>query len=673
KEADLRRRQLESELGAIEQELSRRGEYEQQLAEVAEELNQTEQETTAQEQLVETLRRAAEALEQQKQQLQRAEEQWRRAQDEVQRHSRQMAEHQERIAQYQGIVARAEEIRQGHQRLQAARAQETELSRLRSALMELRVQEQERLKQIELAQQRLTGEARDKARRVEELVAWAAAIPAWREERETAEAELGGLAAEEEALAAMGQEERGALAEAQALYAASQQIESEIRELRRKAEELATPDLSGRCPLCGTDLGEEEVQHIRDHYRQEEEVREQTLRENEDRAGDLSRRAEGLSRQVGELEASLRQRRTGLDQRLAVLKRQIEEGEAAEKELGPARADLAALEERLVKEDYAREERRQVEDIRQEMAALAYDPQAHEEARRQVKELAEFEERFRQLGQAEKLLEREQQALATAEENRERWQERCEETRQEAEGLRAAVARTAGGLGPQLGEAREKLERLRGEERRLGQALGALRQELDRCRALEEERQPKREALNQAAATKAAYDELAVAFGKNGVQALIIDGVLPEITDEANRLLNQMTSGRMSVTMSTQRESQKGTVVETLDIKIADELGTRSYEMFSGGEAFRINFALRIALSRLLARRAGAPLPTLVIDEGFGTQDSAGRQALVEAIQAIQDDFRCLLVITHIDELREAFPVRIEVTKTPEGSAIAVT
>ncbi|MDP2948023.1 MAG: SMC family ATPase, partial [Chloroflexota bacterium] len=79
KEADLRRRQLESELGAIEQELSRRGEYEQQLAEVAEELRQTEQETTAQEQLVETLRRAAEALEQQKQQLQRAEEQWRRA------------------------------------------------------------------------------------------------------------------------------------------------------------------------------------------------------------------------------------------------------------------------------------------------------------------------------------------------------------------------------------------------------------------------------------------------------------------------------------------------------------------------------------------------------------------------------------------------------------------
>jgi len=206
----------------------------------------------------------------------------------------------------------------------------------------------------------------------------------------------------------------------------------------------------------------------------------------------------------------------------------------------------------------------------------------------------------------------------------------------------------------------------------LGRAVGATEQELDRLHSLEERRRPALEALNQAAGEKAAYEGLRVAFGKNAVQALIIDSVLPEITDEANELLSRMTNGRMSVTMSTQRETQKGTVVETLDIKIADELGTRSYEMFSGGEAFRINFALRIALSRLLARRAGAPLPTLIIDEGFGTQDSAGREALVQAIQAIQDDFRCLLVITHVEELRDRFPVRIEVTKTPEGSTIAV-
>jgi exonuclease SbcC len=128
----------------------------------------------------------------------------------------------------------------------------------------------------------------------------------------------------------------------------------------------------------------------------------------------------------------------------------------------------------------------------------------------------------------------------------------------------------------------------------------------------------------------------------------------------------------MNVKMETQRarKTREGEPVETLDINISDELGTRRYEMYSGGEAFRIDFALRIALSKLLARRAGSPLRTLIIDEGFGSQDSSGRERLVEAINSIQDDFDRILVITHIEELKNAFDERIEVTKTVEGSVI---
>ncbi|MBM3943908.1 MAG: SMC family ATPase, partial [SAR202 cluster bacterium] len=100
---------------------------------------------------------------------------------------------------------------------------------------------------------------------------------------------------------------------------------------------------------------------------------------------------------------------------------------------------------------------------------------------------------------------------------------------------------------------------------------------------------------------------------------------------------------------------------------------TRSYETFSGGEAFRINFALRIALSKLLARRSGAPLPILFVDEGFGSQDAAGQERLKESIQSIQNDFKKILVITHVEEMKDAFPVRIEVRKGPSGSTFTVT
>jgi exonuclease SbcC len=153
---------------------------------------------------------------------------------------------------------------------------------------------------------------------------------------------------------------------------------------------------------------------------------------------------------------------------------------------------------------------------------------------------------------------------------------------------------------------------------------------------------------------------------------MIIEAAIPEIEGAANALLTRMTGGRMHVRFETQREKVTGGTAETLDIQISDELGTRNYELYSGGEAFRINFAIRIALSQLLARRAGARLRTLVIDEGFGTQDAQGRERLVEAINALQADFDRIIVITHIDELKDAFPTRIQVTKTTLGSQIEV-
>ncbi len=162
------------------------------------------------------------------------------------------------------------------------------------------------------------------------------------------------------------------------------------------------------------------------------------------------------------------------------------------------------------------------------------------------------------------------------------------------------------------------------------------------------------------------YEKLIVAFGKNGIQALIIENALPEIEEEANYLLAKLTNNSTQISIESLRDLKSGGIKETLDIKISDELGIRDYELYSGGEAFRIDFSLRIALSKLLTRRAGTKLRTLVIDEGFGTQDEEGIDNLVQAIQSISDDFDKILVITHLESLKDAFPVRIEVTKLPE-------
>jgi exonuclease SbcC len=179
------------------------------------------------------------------------------------------------------------------------------------------------------------------------------------------------------------------------------------------------------------------------------------------------------------------------------------------------------------------------------------------------------------------------------------------------------------------------------------------------------------------------YSELQKAFGKNGIQTLIIENVLPQLETESNRILKRLSGNQLHVQFITQKlnkavaKSRKKSLanvksIETLDILIGDASGTRPYETYSGGEAFRIDFSIRLALAKLLAQRAGTPLQMLIVDEGFGTQDREGCERLVAAINAISSDFACILAVTHIPQLREAFQTRIEVRKTDRGSELEV-
>jgi exonuclease SbcC len=171
------------------------------------------------------------------------------------------------------------------------------------------------------------------------------------------------------------------------------------------------------------------------------------------------------------------------------------------------------------------------------------------------------------------------------------------------------------------------------------------------------------------------FKQLEEAFGKNGVPALLIEQALPQIEIKANEILGRLSDGSMSVRFITQREykdQKREDLKETLDIQIQDQAGVRDYEMFSGGESFRINFAIRLALSHVLAQRAGARLQTLVIDEGFGSQDEIGRQRLIEAINLVREDYKKILVITHIEQLKDIFSTQLMVEKTPEGSVISI-
>ncbi|GAB5518921.1 MAG: SMC family ATPase [Rhodothermales bacterium] len=362
----------------------------------------------------------------------------------------------------------------------------------------------------------------------------------------------------------------------------------------------------------------------------------------------LSQKAHRLEQLAGQRDQRAASLRT-TQQQLSTLRQSLDSGEA-----------LRALSQK-------------VQLVQQQMASLGFDP----------KQFEQVKQRLRQLDRAGQRM----QDLVNAQSNHAEWVEEHKQRGQDLTALTEAhterakrlheLEATLGAVAVQRQAHQEmagQIGNVETEQSRLQVQRGQFQAKLAQAKADRAARTSARGALKEATEARQLYKHLRTAFGKHGIPSLIIEQTLPDLEERANELLDQLSDGRMHVRLETVKDKKTGGTKETLDIIITDEMGqARPYETFSGGEAFRVNFALRIALSQLLAERSGVRIRTLFIDEGFGTQDAQGVQNLVEAIQVVQDDFDKILVITHLDQLKEAFPVRIEVQKHPAtGSSFSV-
>lgn len=201
---------------------------------------------------------------------------------------------------------------------------------------------------------------------------------------------------------------------------------------------------------------------------------------------------------------------------------------------------------------------------------------------------------------------------------------------------------------------------------------GALEQQLRTIELAEIRLRDREQELERLSQEIRDYQLIAQAVSKDGIPALLIEQALPELEHEANYLLARLTDNQTQLTIESLRDLKSGATRETLDIKISDSLGIRSYDLFSGGEAFRIDLALRIALSKLLARRSGTALQTLIIDEGFGSQDEEGLSRIMDALYKIQDDFAKIIIVSHLPIMKDQFPTHFVIHKTPTGSTVQV-
>ena len=172
------------------------------------------------------------------------------------------------------------------------------------------------------------------------------------------------------------------------------------------------------------------------------------------------------------------------------------------------------------------------------------------------------------------------------------------------------------------------------------------------------ERAARERQIEDLKAHRRLHDELDRAFSE--LRAELNAAMRPEIAELASGFLADLTDGRYD------------TVDLTEDYTLTIVADGVPKPVISGGEEDIANLVLRLAISQMIAERAGQPLSLLVLDEVFGSLDESRRQHVLTLLRRLGDRFPQVILITHVDQIREGLDrvLRVEYDAARGVSAV---
>ena len=389
-------------------------------------------------------------------------------------------------------------------------------------------------------------------------------------------------------------------------------------DVKRQRDEIVNLGPDSPCPICTRPLG--------DHFRE-------VLDELDGKLTEIAVNGKYFRNRVAQLKempAPLRD----LETRVAQLEAEI------------AVADRAAVDAQLRQQAYAQLVR-DVADKEQRLAAIVaelesipagYHETRHAQLRQQRAQLAPIVERSTRLAA---LVEREPKVRGEGE----RVKKELAKLRKHIKELRDKQGKSKFSeqaftkLQASYDAAVADFHALQIEGARADSELNAARAARAAAETQRQELERALERLRALTVDRRLHDELDLAF--TDIRATLNEHLRPELSEIASGFLSDLTDGRYT---DLELDEEYNIIVKEDDIP---------KPVISGGEEDLAHLVLRLAISQMIAERAGQAFSLLILDEVFGSLDETRRHNVVELLRRLHDRFEQVIVITHIESVRE--------------------
>jgi exonuclease SbcC len=413
---------------------------------------------------------------------------------------------------------------------------------------------------------------------------------------------------------------------------------TQLRDTQFQRDQIVNLGEDGPCPICTRPLGTH-MREVLDEFNAQIE----TIKQN---GRYFRQRIEQLATMPPEI-AALDERRRELTELVAKLDKRLTRVQTAVAELATLDRDLAAKRTRHAS-------------LSAELATIAvvYDPARHTTVRAEVQRLTPLSSRATKLSAQ---IEREPQLA---------------EERARVQAALAQIAARVGELASRRATmtfSEETFADLRARYDRAADAFHAAElavvkatSDLTAAQQARAAAQQAREELARAEARLAEltrerrlHEELDRAFGE--IRTDLNQEMRPELSDRASTYIRELTDGRNS---ELELDDQYNVIV------LEDAIPK---PVISGGEEDLANLVLRLAISEMIAERAGQAFSLLILDEVFGSLDETRRHNVVDLLRRLQDRFEQVILITHIDSVREGLDRVVTVQYDEESGSSRVS